>query len=227
MDIREQFEVHITIDDNHDILLYGFVQNFKQQNDAAIASGVNGCFIKPRVVYARALYGKYPKQIMFTGCISGTFDEVKKKVLLLADDMREVGINIWRVKIEGLASSAYASTIHRSYFESHFKVRTENTGQWNEIVKHVIGLGGHLSYNVNDRVPHPIITYRLYTSADELSTITYDTINYIRDVLGLEILNNPHFECALYDDNVFVDDGWTFDGTIDNVKKSLEPTMLF
>jgi hypothetical protein len=223
MSSREHFEVHITVDDTNDVLLYGFVQNFKKINSDLAKLKIPSCFINPHILCARALYGKHPKQLMFTGSIYGEFDYIKKVTLLLADDMKLHGINVLRTKIEGLASTSHIGM----YYESHFKINTNVTDDWNTIAKHVIKTGGHLSYNMNDKVPHPIVTFRVYSSIDELKSITYSAIDYITNIMNLNLLSNPRFECVLYDDNIMIDSGWIFNDVPNNLITTLPNEALF
>lgn len=202
---KELFEFHVTIHPDDDYLLYAYVQQLQQTTAGRTTNEV----IKPRATYPRELYGKHPRQPMLTGSLYGTIDKVTATALKLAAEMEQYGIRVVRRKVEALASTAYVA--HKTYFESHFKVTTTNCDQYNKIALLVLPDGGHVSFNMHDRVPNPIVTFRVYDSAEHLIELTNRYIEEIKK-LGFNIAQNPHFECAIYDDNVLLDSDWIFAG---------------
>jgi hypothetical protein len=215
---KEIFEFHLTINPDDDALLYAFSQQVQEKTGGRTTNEV----IKPRVTYPRALYGKCPRQPMLTGSMYGLIDTVKQRVFELAEEMRAYGIRIVRTKVEGLASTSYSA--QKTYFESHFKITTSNVSQYNELALLILPDGGHMSYNMHDRVPWPIVTFRVYESAEKLYQITDSYIKKIQ-ALGYVVSQSPHYECAVYDDNVMVDSDWIFEGE-DTTRIITDPSKI-
>jgi hypothetical protein len=218
VETKENFEFHLTVHPDSDTLLYAFAQHLQKTVSGRVTNEV----VKPRATYPRELYGKHPRQPMLTGNMYGTISLVKQRVLDLAQDMRNYGINVVRTKIEALASTTYVE--HKTYFESHFKINTERADQYNEVALLVLPAGGHVSYNIHDRVPLPIVTFRVYDSAETLYEVTDSHIQKLKN-LGYDVAQNAHYECAVYDDNVLLDSDWIFEGT-DTTRVITDPSKI-
>lgn len=137
----------------------------------------------------------------------------------LAQDMRDNGFNVCRVKVEGMMMNRNFDQISLcdekgKYWEFHFKIAINNLDELDRLMKfkdtrndkmwkHVA-----LSVSSTGETKYPIVTIRLHSGMrDEAIKVKDNVIDAIK-AKGFHVYDKLQAECSIYDTYPEEDNGW-------------------
>lgn len=199
------FDVHITVDENE---IYR-VNQFCELRKIALA-------------YAIGLKGEHKQQLM-TSTYKLTTDgqTVLADATQLANQMKESGIGIKRIKIEALAENPEVAnfiqtleykTNNHYYYEFHYKVKILSDEDQNKLEK--LCQEHHVSYAINFLSRNrrdPLISQRIRGDYQKALLRRTAFQNALKSVDLEPLQDGTHFEFVIYDDNPQLDQGMVED----------------
>jgi hypothetical protein len=191
-------EVHITVDartDEAEFAAWCQAQNFK-------------------AIKAVSEKGDYPVQPMIGKYISGTVPECIDRMKRISGDITGAGFKVVRDKLEiscgGPDALKYFDVVKDGlYFESHFKIKSDEEHRLGEILDRHPMTGQ--SVNVLSKTSKmPLVTVRLPCGTYTWNDLVQQTNSLCAELLdsGLTVEDKKHFELAVYDDNRDMDKNW-------------------
>lgn len=195
---RDLFEIHISVQEDQQFLLWNFAQ-----------------YNKIKYIYACAKYGTSKNQLMISKWKTGSKVDAIEKAQNIANDMeKNWGLTIIRIKIESMALSPLVQeeTSLDNYFEFHVKVGLQGPEKdsYNKLEQVCNKHSASISINTFSNEKSPIVTLRI---AGKLGVdgafIKKDLL--FKDMKKLDCItihDKIQQEYCIYDTNKSMDDGW-------------------
>jgi hypothetical protein len=169
-----------------------------------------------KVMATNTTTGNYKRQPMLTFYVTNVD---KESIINITIKTKEIlgnyGIHVLRAKSEiQLSDKNHCITVtDDEYLECHMKIdkNIPSKARYTELANILIKYGVHLLINYDSTTVAPVTTMRCYN-------IDYKSFKKINDMVEKELSNNgfsifkKHIEHGIYDDNVYTDEGWLFNG---------------
>lgn len=204
------FEVHLIVKPNDQALLFAFYMDKNNHNEKCADM---------RPTLALSFYGKHPCQPMLTFYVSGSDQDAISLAKKMSANMEAYGMTILRLKVEAMAHNKYVQSLYRSkkdnYFEFHFKISITNLQEWNQIRDICLKYGAHLFFNPYSKkgTMYPVVTLRRYDV--DLASAEQECDDLIKEIKAQgfdDPINGVQREYSILDTNVYLDEGWLFNG---------------
>lgn len=162
--------------------------------------------------------GDSPSQPMITFRGTGDVDSQIERAKVVTKDVKEIGVNVIRVKVELELPSPEIKcsllgleTTETQYYESHIKILHKTEVDLEELQVMVAPFQARLSRNArrqrNDGIQERFITQRLYDSERLLAHQQFSRLKNEIEKAGLEVIETEE-EFVCYDSNLNLDAGW-------------------
>lgn len=137
----------------------------------------------------------------------------------IAQDMRNNGFDVYRVKVEAMLLSKLFDNLELKnekgvYWEFHFKIVIESLDEFNRLVEWkksktaALWYDVALSFSSYGKTCYPIITIRLYTGTSEQAIVVKDKVVDDLKKYKFHIVDKMQYECSIYDTYPEEDNGW-------------------
>jgi len=220
MNYEGMFELHFTVIPEDIRRLFGFILNNSNL-------GIN-----VRATCPITTYGDYRTQPMLTMWKYGNEADIVNYAKSIEMMMTEKGMTVIRTKVESMLHNKgvpFEISGDYEYYEFHFKVKINNTSEWNRLAKLIIPYGAHLSFNSFSKSAtcQPIVTLRKYNCNRDVAESDLEELLDIIKNNNFEINGYPEKEYSTFDTNINLDKNWIFSNNPYDFITTWSDNMIF
>jgi hypothetical protein len=197
-DISGVFEIHISVDPVQITKLRLFTMKNK---------------MKP--ILAVAKHGDNPNQLMISKWTTGTVFEAVSRAKEIADQLKDDGLDVVRVKVEAMAHNkgvpqeANRDVDPSHYFEFHIKIPIEEHRSWQELEDLAAANRCAVSFNAFKDTVAALVTMRVSASRGyREAEMMKDALLMALKVGGFAAGGEVQKEFSVFDSRPEYDDGW-------------------
>lgn len=171
-------------------------------------------FRKYKPIFAAALYGDHPNQLMISKYKTGPAQMILEHAFEIANDMREYGLEVIRIKVEAMMSCKGVPRGDKmpdnsqNYYEFHLKLMISSEEELSVLENALKKNDAHISYNTFKKELEPLVTLRLYKVSYDQAISLKDKMILDIEQAGFNCNGGMHSEYSVYDDNPELDAGW-------------------
>lgn len=196
-DIFGLHEIHVTVDPTQLHKMKLFCQEHKY-----------------KLIYHCSDRGIEQNQLMMSKWKNGTAIQAIERAHKIAGDMRNYGLTVLRIKVEGLSTNKNIPHLINedddSYFEYHMDYNFSTIEEYQKLIELIVKLGG--GYTVSALKPEMtklVVTLRMCSSMG-LIEAEKKKDNFIAEMKCNNFFNHGKIqkEFTVYDDNFDYDSGW-------------------
>jgi hypothetical protein len=197
-DISGVFEIHISVDPVQITKLRLFTMKNK---------------MKP--ILAVAQHGENPNQLMISKWTAGTVLEAVSRAKEIADQLKDDGLDVVRVKVEAMAHNkgvpqeANSDVDPSHYFEFHIKIPIDEHRSWQELEGLAAKSGCAVSFNAFKDTVAALVTMRVSASRGYLEAQRMkDALLAALEEGGFAAGGEVQKEFSVFDSRPEYDAGW-------------------